>query len=143
MSELFPGIPTALNAAGGAAGRLPMLREVKWDFAKGTAVFCRGSPVTVEGPEAVKVWAWHALQAERYRYEHESWRYGTELDRLRGRAYQRGTMEAEARRYIQEALLACPYITHVEVPEIEQVGDVLRFTVRYSDIYGGGDVIHV
>lgn len=143
MKELFPSIPTAENAGGSAAGRLPTLREVKWDFERGQAVFCRGSPVLVEGPEAVKVWAWHALQAERYLYEHESWRYGNELGRLRGRTYQRGTMEAEARRYITETLLACPYITHVEVPEIEQVDDVLRFTVRYSDIYGGGEVLHV
>lgn len=136
---LFPAIPD-----NGAARRqsLPLLREVKWDFDAGRAVFDRGRPVMVEGAEAVKVWAWHAVQASRYRYEHESWRYGCELDRLRGRGYRQGTIEAETRRYVTEALLASPYITSAEVERMEFEGDTLHFTVRYQDIYGEGE-IHV
>lgn len=142
MAELFPSIPAA---DGTAAERrdLPMMREVKFDFSTGQTLFERGQPVIVEGAEAVKVWVWHAMQAERYHLEHESWRYGNELYRLRGRNYQQGTIEAEAKRYITEALLACPYITSAAVTDITPEGDVLHFTVRYTDIYGGGYTIHV
>lgn len=140
--EFFPSIPSADTTDTGRR-ELPMMREVKWDFERGAAVFDRGMPIIVEGSEAVKVWAWHALQARRCRYEHESWRYGCELDRLRGRTYQQGTIEAEAKRYITEALLACPYITSAEVTEMEMAGDTLKFAVRYSDIYKGGDTLYV
>lgn len=136
---LFPAIPDNSAAQGQS---LPLLQEVKWDFATGQAVFDRGRPVLVEGAEAVKVWAWHAVQAPRYRLEHESWRYGCELYRLRGRGYQQGTIEAEAKRYVTEALLASPYITSAEVTQMEMVEDTLHFTVRYQDIYGEGE-IHV
>ncbi len=142
MESLFPGILIG-DTTVSTKDNLPMFREVKWDFEKRTPVFANGSPVIVEGGEAVQVWAWHALQAERYRYEHESWRYGCELYRLRGRSYQKGTVEAEARRYITEALLASPYITSVEVTELNLDGDVLRFAVRYEDIYGEGGAVHV
>lgn len=142
MPDLFPSILTA-DCSTVKGGDLPMLREVKFDFEKGTPVFERGRPVLVAGSEAVKVWVWHAVQAERYRYEHESWRYGNELYRLRGRTYQRGTIEAEAKRYITEALLASPYITSAEVTELNLEGDVLKVAVRYTDIYGGGDTVYV
>lgn len=141
MPDLFPSILT-VDHTSVKGGDLPMLREVKFDFEAGCPVFERGYPVVVEGSEAVKVWVWHALQADRYRYEHESWRYGNELYRLRGRTYQRGTIEAEAKRYIVEALLASPYIISAEVTELESSGDTLHFTVQYRDIYGEGS-IHV
>lgn len=142
MLNVFPSIISAEDLTSGGQD-LPMMREVKFDFERGVPVFDRGQPVIVEGSEAVEVWVWHALRAERYRYEHESWRYGCEISRLRGRTYQQGTIESEARRYVTEALLACPYITSVEVTEMKSVEDTLHFTVRYTDIYGGGDAIHV
>lgn len=142
MESLFPSIPGSDNATP-ARQSLPLYRDVKWDFEKKTPVFVNGNPVIVAGSEAVEVWAWHAIQAERYRYEHESWNYGCELYRLRGKSYQKGTVEAEARRYIAEALLASPYITSAEVTEMELVGDVLKFAVRYVDIYGGGGTVSV
>lgn len=140
-TSLFPAILGPETTA--ASKDLPMFREIKWDFDQKRPIFAHGEPVIVEGGEAVRVWAWHALQAERYRYEHESWRYGCELTRLRGKSYQKGTVEAEARRYITEALTASPYITSVEVPKLELVGDTLEFTVKYKDVYGGGDTLHV
>lgn len=144
MSEsLFPSIPGTDTTSTPARQSLPLYRDVKWDFEKRAPVFVNGNPVIVEGSEAVHVWAWHAIQAERYHYEHESFDYGCELYRLRGKSYQKGTVEAEARRYITEALLANPYITSAEVTELELVEDVLKFSVRYADIYGGGGTVNV
>lgn len=142
-SGLFPTAFDGSSSPAPAEQSLPMCREVKWDFEKKTPVFVDGNPVIVEGSEAVEVWAWHALQSERYRYEHESWRYGCELNRLLGRSYQKGTVEAEAKRYIVEALLVSPYITAAEVTEMEQVDDVLHFAVRYDDVYGRGVTVRV
>lgn len=142
MLNVFPSILTAEDLTSGRQA-LPMMREVKFDFDRGVPVFDRGQPVIVEGSEAVEVWVWHALRAERYRYEHESWRYGCENYRLRGRTYQQGTIEAEAKRYITEALLVCPYITSAEVTEMEPVEDTLHYTVRYTDIYHGGGKVNV
>lgn len=142
MPVLFPSIPTVEGTATNRRD-LPMMKEVKFDFEHGVPVFDQGEPVIVEGAEAVKIWVWHAIQAERYRYEYESWRYGNELYRLRGRNYQAGTIEAEAKRYIVEALLVCPYITSATVIEMVPEGDTLHFTVRYTDVYQGGDTIHV
>lgn len=138
---LFPSIPSGVSAS--PAARLPVPREVKWDFALGRGVFRDGEPVYVDGSEAVAVWAYHAIQAQRYRYEHESWQYGNELFKLRGLGYQQATMEAEIRRYLAEALLASPYISAAETVEVRLTGDDLHATVRYQDIYGGGDTIHV
>lgn len=139
-SGLFPTAFDGSSSPSPAKQALPMCREVKWDFEKKMPIFENGNPVIVEGSAAVEVWAWHALQAERYKYEHESWRYGCELNRLRGRSYQKGTVEAEAKRYIVEALLVSPYITAAEVTQMELVDDVLHFAVRYEDVYGGGTV---
>lgn len=139
-SGLFPTAFDGSNSPAPAKQNLPICREVKWDFEKKMPIFENGNPVIVEGSEAVEVWSWHAIQMERYRYEHESWRCGCELNRLRGRSYQKGTVEAEAKRYIVEALLVSPYITAAEVTEMELVGDVLHFAVRYEDVYGGGTV---
>lgn len=139
-SGLFPTAFDGSNSPTPAKQTLPTCREVKWDFEKKMPIFENGNPVIVEGSAAVEVWAWHALQAERYKYEHESWRYGCELNRLRGRSYQKGTVEAEAKRYIVEALLVSPYITAAEVTQMELVDDVLHFAVRYEDVYGGGTV---
>lgn len=143
VTTLFPSIPTSGNTTGNLAARLPLLRDVKWDFARGRAVFANGQPVTVTGSEAVTVWAYHALQAQRYRYEHESWSYGNELFRLRGQAYRQETMEAEVKRYLTETLLACPYITSAETVTVSMDGDTLHGSVRYRDIYGGGEMIDV
>lgn len=142
-SGLFPTAFDGDTHAAPSGRNLPMCREVKWDFEKKTPIFVSGNPVIVEGSEAVKVWAWHAVQAERYKYEHESWRYGCEIDRLRGRSYQKGTVESEAKRYIVETLMASPYITYAEVTQLEVIGDLLRFTVQYEDVYGGGGEIRV
>lgn len=142
-SGLFPTAFDGGVTAVPATKNLPMCREVKWDFDKKTPIFADGNPVIVEGSEAVEVWAWHALQAERYRYEHESWQYGCELNRLLGRSYQKGTVEAEAKRYIVEALLVSPYITAAEVTKMELVDDVLHFAVQYDDVYRRGVTVRV
>jgi len=57
----------------------------------------------VDGAEAVKVWAWLALKAVRYRFEIYTWNYGNELESLIGAAYSQEYIESEVTRMIEDA----------------------------------------
>lgn len=131
---LFPAIQSG-ETAQTTGNTLPLYRDIAWDFEADKPVFRDGKAVIVEGSEAVKVWAYHALRVARYRCPYESFGYGCELERLRGQSYQAETKQAEATRYIKEALLASPYITEVSVSNIAISGSTLHFQVKYTDIY--------
>lgn len=131
---LFPIV--AAEAAVPAAQSLPMYRDVAWDFEKDLPVFRRGESVTVTGAEAVRVWAYNALKTVRYRHEIWSFDYGCELERLVGQPYAQETKRAEAVRYIQEALLASPYIQGVTVHDLTFDGSVFSASVIVRSIYG-------
>ena len=65
-----------------------------------------GEPVIVTGLEAVKGWAWRAIDTARYRYPCFSWSYGCELENLIGQPYQAETKKSEAERYVDRRLEA-------------------------------------
>lgn len=99
------------------AQQLPLCRDVLWDAAKGIPVFRAGEPVIVQGAQAVASWAWRALRVCRYRHELYTWDYGSELETLIGQAYTAALKQAEARRYVEEALAVNPYIQGVRQVE--------------------------
>ncbi|MBU5231286.1 DUF2634 domain-containing protein, partial [Intestinimonas butyriciproducens] len=80
-TTLFPVVQPEAVQTGTA---LPLCREVKWDYDGNRPVFRNGEPETVEGAEAVRVWAWLALHTTRFRHEIYSRAYGTELENLMG-----------------------------------------------------------
>lgn len=123
-----------------AADRLPICREIAWDFARGTPVFSGGRPVEVTGAEAVKVWVWKTLMTERYRFEIYTWDYGSELQRLIGQTYDQAVKESEAARYVREALLINPYITAVTDISASFLDARLTVTCTVNTIYGEVDV---
>ena len=88
MRELFPLFQTAPQSA---AAALPLLRDVAMDYEKGAPLFAGGNPVVVSGLEAVKSWAWRAIQTARYRHSSFSWDYGCELENLVGQPYGQDT----------------------------------------------------
>lgn len=61
---------------------LPLYKEVGWNFAENRPLFRGGAPVIVTGAQAILVWAWKALQVQRYRYPIYSWDYGNEWEDL-------------------------------------------------------------
>lgn len=67
----------------------------------------------VSGAEAIKVWAYFALQIPRYRYRQFSWNYGTEAEELVGKNYGVDFEVSELQRYITECLLVHPNIREV------------------------------
>ena len=130
---LFPMVSTP--ASSGSAD-LPLFTDVAMDYDAGTPRWESGQPVVVTGLEAVKSWAWRAVATARYLWPIFDWSYGCELEALVGQPYQEGTKRSEATRYIQDALLVCPYITAVNVSDVVFDGSTLHMGVELTTIYG-------
>ena len=123
-------------------GELPLYTDVRMDYDAGVPVWSGGEPVLVSGLEAVKGWAWRAVDTARYRFSHFSWSYGCELEALVGQPYRADTKLSEAARYVREALEINPYIRGVRVSEPRFEGSTLHLTVELSTVYGK-ERIHV
>lgn len=118
------------------SGTLPPLRECRWDFASDLPVFARGEPVLVTGGEAVLVWAWNALQTARGRFEMYTLNYGSDVENLIGTSWSNELKAAEARQYVEDCLLASPYIRAVRDVDIQFAGAALTIACRIETIYG-------
>ena len=94
----------------------------------------------VEGIEAVKVWAWIALQVPRYRYYVYSWNYGQEYDELVGKGYSAEYMKTELKRMTEECLLQNDYITGIENFEYEKKGDEVSLSFKILTTLGDTEV---
>ena len=90
----------------------------------------------VTGREAVKVWAYKALNTPRYAYEMYSWNYGNEMESLIGQAYTEDLKRSELPRYVEECLLIIPNITAVENIDLFLIGDKLSGSCEIKTIYG-------
>lgn len=135
MSQLFPQFtpPTAARSQS-----LPLYRDVLMDYEAGRPVWESGNPVFVTGLEAVKGWAWRAVDTVRYRYRCFDWSYGCEIQNLVGQPYQAETKKSEAERYVKEALLVSPYIREVRASDVAFTGSTLHLTVELTTVYGRG-----
>lgn len=135
--NLFP-LTQPLTAA--ANQGLPLCRDVAWDFTAGCPRIKNGEPVWCAGKEAVMSWAWRALKTPRFRREIYSWAYGSQVESLMGQPYSEDTKQAEARRYLREALLTNPYIQRVEDIQVEFTEGRLHLSARVVTIYGEEEV---
>lgn len=133
MIQLFPQFSTPTAAR---TQSLPLYRDVRMDYDAGHPIWANGNPVMVTGLEAVKGWAWRAIDTARYRYPCFSWSYGCELEALVGQPYQVNTKRSEAERYVKEALLVSPYIQSVRVSDTRFEGSTLHMTVELGTVYG-------
>lgn len=118
------------------AQELPPCREAAWDFERGIPLFSAGEPLEVTGAEAVKVWAWKALNTARYRHEIYTWDYGCEVETLIGQAFTPEVKHSEAVRYIREALTVNPYIRSVRQTSVDFSGTRLTVSCTVDTIYG-------
>jgi hypothetical protein len=100
--------------------------------------FAAGQPTDalVFGSEAVKVWAWYALQIPRYRYEMYTWNYGCEVEELIGSTGSPEYIASETKRMVEDCLLANPDITGIEDFESVLDGDRLTISFRLITPYG-------
>lgn len=134
--SLFPLISTPDTGQLTGNGRLPLCREVDWNFKTNRPVWRGGQPVFVTGARAVLVWAWNALHTQRFAHDVFSTNYGQDISQLVGRPYSDGVRQSEAVRILRDTLLVNPYITAVEQVEVAFEGSTLRLTARLNTIYG-------
>lgn len=136
MSGLFPMFSLPQNRA----GALPLYRDVQMDYERGCPMWAGGAPVLAAGLEAVRGWAWRAVDTARYRFSVFDWSFGCELEALVGQPYQENTKRSEAERYVREALLASPYIREVQVTGMEFEGGALHIAADLDTVYGRGSI---
>ena len=115
---------------------LPMYRDVAWDCNSGKPIYSGGRPVMVEGAEAIRGWCWRALNTVRCRHDIYTWDYGNEVENLIGQRFSSEVKEAEAIRYIREALVVNPYIVSVEQVDVTFTGSKLTIYCEVETIYG-------
>ena len=75
------------------------IREYELDFATG-----RLTGRIVTGVDALCIWAYLALKAQRYRWVIYSWQYGEEYTNLIGYSFDADYLYSEVKRYIEECL---------------------------------------
>lgn len=90
----------------------------------------------VTGKEAVRVWAFFALQIQRYRYRIFTWNYGSEAETLIGTNYGRDYTESEIKRFITDCLSVNPYITGIDDFKIKFEGSSLTASFTIQTSYG-------
>ena len=115
-------------------------KEIAWDFKNNAPIIENGEFKIVECNEAIKIWIYKALLTQNKEYSIYSWDYGTELYSLIGQPYSKSLTEAEAKRYIEEALLINPYILEVNVINSSFVDTILTCNVKVTTIYGEVEV---
>ena len=91
----------------------------------------------VTGLEAIKVWAWNALQIARYRFEQFSWNYGSELEDLMGLSQMPiEYIASEAERLCEECLVRNKYIEGIENFECLIVKGILVCSFKIVTTFG-------
>jgi len=111
------------------------IREYEFDFKSG-----RLTGRIVEGVDALCVWAYLALKAQRYRWVIYSWGYGNEVYDLIGNSYSEEYLRSECRRYMEECLFENEHITGIEDLEVSQIKDVLYIKFRMITDVGSKEV---
>lgn len=116
--------------------KMPLYKEIAWDYRENKPIWKNGSPVVVTGGYAVRVWAWNALQTVRGQHEIYTWNYGCEIESLIGATYTEDLKKAEAARYVRECLKANPYIEEIKNIQVSFADGVIQVTCILETIYG-------
>lgn len=131
--SLFPIIQPQIAAQ---SAKLPLCKEIAWNYVANSPVWRGGSPLVVTGAQAVLSWAYRALQTSRYRYAVYTWHYGNECESLIGTAFSEELKQAEAARYVRECLLANPYISDVKSVSVSFSDQMLHISCMLETVYG-------
>lgn len=136
--NFFPYIGNAEDYEDVPELELPLFKEFAYDFKTNDFIIDnKGEFVIWEGVKALETWIYHAILTDRYSYPIYTWDYGTELITLIGQKFSRGLTEAEAYRYVKEALLINPYITDVANKGIQFEDNIVTMNLYITTIYGG------
>lgn len=79
-------------------------REYKYNFDERKITLVNGSPVWVEGLEAIKIWIYKTLLTQRGYFMAYSFNYGQDYEDLIGSGLSIAALKSEAKRMTEEAL---------------------------------------
>ena len=113
------GFEIFLNETETQESELPLFKEMAIDFETGEPIIKNNEVVTLEGPEALKVWIWKVLKTERYKYKAYTDNYGNELKEQLGTIYDKTIKDAILENEIRECLGVNPYIIRLHSFSIE------------------------
>ncbi|MCH5279532.1 MAG: DUF2634 domain-containing protein [Christensenellaceae bacterium] len=134
--SIFPFFRTINYSKDSQKSDLPLYTDVEWDEENNCAVLdSAGEPVITTGIAALRGWIVRALRTRRYAEEMHTWQYGSELESLIGKPWQRETRLAEAKRYIAECLTQNPYITAVTVHDVSFKDTRMSISCTVSTVY--------
>ena len=106
-------------------------KEYEFDFNTGQL-----TDKVLEGKPALKMWIYKALLTKRYIYPIYSWDYAQDLEELIGQGYEKGFIESEVQRRIQDCLMVNERITGCHSFEINLVNDQLQINFTVNTIFG-------
>lgn len=137
--SIFPFITP--NTEQATSQPLPLFQEYAYDFENNCLLQRNGTTYLVEGNEALKIWTYHALLTQRFRYIAHSAAYGCEAEMLIGRAMNSITL-SELRRFIIEALMVNPYIVELSNFTCSQTRSGVTVEFDCTTIYGPMLITH-
>lgn len=108
--SVFPFINPEAFLAENSIEELPRYCEYAYDFENNCLKLKNGTTYFIYENDALTIWIYKALIAERYRHIAYSNDYGSELTNLVGANLSKDVLQSEIKRYITEALMVCPYI---------------------------------
>lgn len=111
------------------------IREYELDFATG-----RLTGRIVTGVDALCIWAYLALKAQRYRWVIYSWQYGEEYTNLIGYSFDADYLYSEVKRYIEECLFINEHITAIEDLTVSQIKEKLYVKFKLVTDVGSKEV---
>lgn len=114
---------------------LPLYKEIAWDFVNNKPIIENGDFKFVTGIEAVKSWIYRTIQTERYKHEIYSWNHASELNSLIGKPFN-SLNKAEAERIVRDSIIVNPYITDLEVTDIQFIDSKITIELTVQTVYG-------
>lgn len=114
---------------------LPLYKDIAWDFENNKPILENGDFKFVTGIEAVKSWIYRTIQTERYKHEIYTWNHASELNSLIGKQFN-SLNKAEAERIVKESILVNPYITDLEVIDINFLDSKITIEFIVQTVYG-------
>ena len=136
MSSIFPFTADVPEPSGQDTGQLPVFQELAYDFENNRLLRRGGKPYLVEKDEALQIWIYKALLTKRFVWPAYTHAYGSELEEVIGFSNAEEITESEAKRYITEALMVCPYIQELSGFRFTHEGARLGVEFEVITVYG-------
>ena len=98
----------------------------------------------ITGLEAVKQWIKIVLNTERYSFYQYSWDYGSELNTLIGKRYDKDFITSEVNRMINDCLVSdTSGIDSIEDLNVDFNDDTITCSFNVNTLFGEGEIDNV